>query len=172
MLLSNNMCVKMDLPNSMVVDILSPVFNEMSKWLQDSLEKSESGGYIVGYQHEKSRNITLEMISHPYLLDAKSRVEFKIRDIRHKIFLKKAKKRKSYYMGVWHTHPQYVPIPSQTDWKDWYETLKVDKTACEYVFFIIAGISEVRIWTGDFQTGKIYELKESLKEGDLYKKVK
>lgn len=172
MILSNNKCVKMDLPNSMVVDILSPVFNEISKWLQDSPEKSESGGYIVGYQHEKSRNITLEMISHPYLLDVKSRVGFKIRDIRHKIFLKKAKKRKSYYMGVWHTHPQNIPIPSQTDWKDWYETLKVDKTACEYVFFIIAGISEVRIWIGDFQTGKIFELKESVKEGGLYKKVK
>lgn len=38
-------------------------------------------------------------------------------------------------MGVWHTHPQTIPEPSNIDWDDWYETLKIDKTACEYIFF-------------------------------------
>ena len=162
----SNKCVKMILPNRKVVDILTPVAEEINKWLQDSLEKPESGGYIVGYQHQKTGNISLENVSHPYSLDVKTRVIFDIRDPRHNIFLKKAERKKSYYMGVWHTHPQTVPIPSNIDWDDWRETLLSDKTGSQYVFFLIAGTKELRIWVGDYMTGEITELEEATKDGD------
>ena len=58
-----NSCKKMKLPNGKVVDILSSVFEEISNWIQNSEEKKEAGGYIVGYQHSKTGNITLENIS-------------------------------------------------------------------------------------------------------------
>lgn len=99
----DNKCIKMLLPNKKVVDILPEVFLELKKWLQISTELPESGGYIVGYQHNETNNISLESISHPYPLDIKSRVRFDIKDPQHKIFLMKARLRKSYYMGVWHT---------------------------------------------------------------------
>ena len=102
-------CVKINLPNGKVVDVLNTVLDEISKWIQDDNMKQESGGYIVGYQHRESGNITLESVSHPFTLDIKSRVYFGIRDPRHKLFLRRSKKNKSYYMGVWHTHPQNVP---------------------------------------------------------------
>ena len=47
-------CVKLKLPNDKVVDVLSPVLKEMYQWIQDSNEKPESGGYIVGYQHKET----------------------------------------------------------------------------------------------------------------------
>ena len=103
--LSNN-CIKMKLPDGNVVDVLSPVLEEIEKWVQDDISKPESGGYIVGYQHKNTGNISLEAVSHPYLLDVKNRVRFDIKDPRHQHFLRKAKRNKSYYMGVWHTHPQ------------------------------------------------------------------
>jgi len=159
----------MKLPNQKVVDILTPVLEGICKWLQDSDEKPESGGYIVGYQHLKTRNISLESVSHPYALDGKSRVRFDIRDPRHKIFLKKAERKKSYYMGVWHTHPQTIPVPSSIDWDDWHETLLSDKTASQYVFFVIAGSQEMRVWVGDYETGEIIEIDEAQKnEEGLY----
>ena len=161
----------MKLPNEKVVDILSDVFVEMEKWIQTDIKSPESGGFIVGYKHSETGNITLENISHPYPLDMRSRICFNIIDSKHKSYLYKAEERKSYYMGVWHTHPQDVPEPSDVDWNDWYGTLKFDRTACEYVFFIIAGIDAVRVWVGDFRTNEITEIFESEKEGGLYKKV-
>ena len=37
----SNTCKKMKLPNGKVVDILSSVFEEMGKWLQDTREKKK-----------------------------------------------------------------------------------------------------------------------------------
>ena len=99
----NSKCVKIGLPNGKVVDVLSPVLDEICKWIQNDCSKPESGGYIVGYQHEHTGNVSLEAVSHPYLMDIKNRVRFDIRDPRHQLFLKKARRHKSFYMGVWHT---------------------------------------------------------------------
>lgn len=165
---NSNSCKKMKLPNGKVVDILSLVFEEMYKWLQDTAQKKEAGGYIVGYQHCETENITLERVSHPYRLDIRKKYLYSMRDPRHKIFLKKCVREKSFYMGVWHTHPQMVPEPSNIDWEDWYETLDVDRTGCEYVFFVIVGIKETRIWVGDFKEKNIVEILECKKVGGLY----
>lgn len=175
-----NKCVKIALPNGKVADILSRVTDEMKKWIQDTAEKPESGGYIVGYQHKDTGNISLEDASHPFFLDEKNRVRFAIRDPQHYLFLKKAKRQKSYYMGVWHTHPQCIPVPSAVDWEDWNATMNEDRTGCQYVFFIIAGIKEWRVWVGDYVTGKIVEVNECektsegiyMKEGQLWDEEK
>jgi len=163
-----NSCIKVKLPNGKVVDILSNVFEEIGNWVQDSWERPEAGGYIVGYQHKGTGNITLEDASHPYKLDERSRVRFTMRDPKHKIFLLSHKRKKSFYMGVWHTHPQIIPEPSSIDWQDWYGTLYVDKTGCEYVFFIIVGIQEIRIWVGDFENKKIVEVFECPQNNGIY----
>ena len=164
----SNTCKKMKLPNGKVVDILSSVFEEMEKWLKDTREKKEAGGYIVGYQHYETENITLEQISHPYKFDIQKPTFFSMKDPRHQYFLMKYKRKKSFYMGVWHSHPQMFPEPSLIDWRDWYGTLEVDRTGCEYVFFIIAGFRDVRIWVGDFKKKKIIEIFECKKVGGLY----
>ena len=78
---------------------------------------------------------------------------------------------KSYYMGVWHTHPQRIPEPSEVDWNDWYQTLREDKTGCNYIFFIIAGTHEARVWVGNFITMEILEIFECQKVEGIYKKV-
>lgn len=163
-----NSCKKMKLPNGKVVDILSSVFEEISNWIQNSEEKKEAGGYIVGYQHSKTGNITLENISIPYKFDKRTRFYFGMRDPRHQLFLLNQSREKSFYMGVWHTHPEINPEPSTIDWNDWDETLDVDRTGCNYIFFVIAGIHELRFWVGDFESKEIVEIFECKKVGDLY----
>lgn len=150
----------MRLPDGKVVDILDSVMEEICCWLQDDSLKPESGGYIVGYQHKDTGNISLEAVSHPYKFDVRRRTRFAIRDLRHRKFLAKAKGAMSYYMGVWHTHPQRIPVPSTIDWDDWNQTLELDKPGGEYIFFIIAGTEEIRIWAGDVRTRIISEIFE------------
>ena len=155
--------------NNKVVDILSAVFDEIYKWLQVENDKPESGGFIVGYQHKNSGNISLEDVSHPYALDRNNRVRFNIVDPHHKAFLKKASRKKSYYMGTWHTHPQTIPVPSSIDWEDWHASMLSDKTGSQFMFFIIAGTKEVRVWGGDLESGEINELFEAERnEEELY----
>ena len=91
-------------------------------------------------------------------------------DPAHKVFLLKEKRRKSYYMGVWHTHPQCTPVPSPTDWEDWKKTLETDKTASDYVFFLIAGTNGTRIWVGKPQDRTIVEIFECPKINEIYVK--
>jgi len=163
-------CIKMKLPNGKVVDILPEVFKEISKWIQNDDYTSEGGGFILGYRHEITGNISLEYVTYPQRLDILSRSCFKIKDPIHKIVLLKAQAKKSFYMGVWHTHPQTIPEPSSIDWDDWNDTLIKDKTPCEYVFFLIAGTECIRVWVGDFKEKNIVEIFEYEKEGDLYQK--
>jgi len=159
----------MILPNGRVVDILSPVLNEMYKWIQNEAAQPESGGYIVGYQHKSTGNVSLEAISVPGDQDIGNRIRFYIHDLKHQTFLKRASRRKSYYMGVWHTHPQSTPVPSSIDWEDWSATLTTDRTGCQYAFFIIAGTHEWRMWIGDFETKEIKEAFECPKGiDDIY----
>lgn len=161
-------CVKVSLPNGKTVDILGKVFEQLSDWIQEDVESVESGGFILGYKHKETGNISLEFITTPQPMDERTRLSFLLRDPRHSILLSRAKARKSYYMGVWHTHPQKAPVPSIIDWKDWHSTLQTDKTGCEYIFFLIAGSQEVKIWAGDLETKIIEEVFEVTKEGDLY----
>ena len=167
---NSNQCIKLNLPLEGTADVLTPVLQEMKKWIQDTADKPESGGYIVGYTHENSRNISLEQISHPFLFDERNRVRFKMKDPRHTLFLIKMARRQSYYMGVWHTHPQADPAPSSIDWNDWRKTLGVDSPAGRYMFFVIVGTERIRFWVGDTLDGSISEIYECPKDDSgLYK---
>lgn len=165
-------CIKMDLPNGHTVDFLPDIFEEILKWLQVEAYMLEAGGFLVGYRDSNSGNVSIDGLSQPYPLDIRNRIQFIIRDPQHRVFLNKSRSKKSFYMGVWHTHPQIIPEPSSIDWQDWRETVETDITACEYVFFLIAGTKGARVWVGDLKSKKITEIFECEKEGDLYKKAK
>lgn len=161
----------MKLPNGKVVDILPEVFEEISKWTQKENSDHESGGFILVYRHKSTGNISLEFVTTPQSGDISSRCRFTLRDIKHKLIIKKAQEQESYYMGLWHTHPQVIPNPSAIDINDWNDTLLKDKPACEYIFFFIAGMEVMRVWVGDIKNKDIIEIYECDKVGGIYKKV-
>lgn len=163
-------CVKYNLPDGGVLDILADVFEEIGKWIQLESNSPESGGYIVGYQHENTNNISLERVSNPGIEDVSSRGRFSLKDPKHYFFLTKQEMQKSFYMGVWHTHPEDIPTPSSIDWNDWTNSVKLEQSGSKYIFFVIAGRKETRIWAGDTMTGKIVELDECKKTEGIYMK--
>lgn len=163
-----NKCAKYILPDGRFIDVLTDVLDEMYQWLQFDDLSAESGGYIVGYQHNETKNVSLEKVSHPYQGDYRNRTRFTIRDPRHQLFLMKARIKKSYYMGVWHTHPQDNPTPSQTDWEDWRSSVDNEISGCGYIIFVIAGRRKVRIWAGDTKTKEIVEINECQKQDGIY----
>ena len=160
--------IKCELPNEETLDLSQEFINKIMSYRQFGAETPEAGGYLVGYQLINDSNYVLEDITTPYRLDLRNRYGFIIRDFRHKIHLMRLRKNGSFYMGVWHSHPQRIPEPSNIDINDWNETVKIDKTGCRYVFFIILGYTHFRIWCGDLVSNKIVEINEREKKGDIY----
>lgn len=161
-------CYKFLLPNAKVVDVLVDLMDDITQYLQSNHMSSESGGYILGYQHRETGNIVLESITTPQKDDFSNRIRFTIKDASHKKLLRLAHHKQSYYMGVWHTHPQGYPVPSSIDWHDWQQSVQSEKTGGDYVFYFIAGTEEFRIWVGDPIKHGIVEIYEVSKEGKLY----
>lgn len=159
--------IKCELPNGKTLDLSQKLINKLMRYRQFGIETPEAGGYLIGYQ-VTNNDFVLEDITTPYRLDLRNRYGFIIRDPRHKLRLIGLRKTSSFYMGVWHSHPQRIPEPSNTDINDWNETVKVDKTGCQYVFFVILGYTHFRIWCGDLLSNKIEELNECKKSGGIY----
>lgn len=165
-----NRCIKFDLPNGKTADLLLETMKSMTAWKQLDKQDPESCGFILGYKNNKTGNITLSDITTPQKEDYRTRILCKIKDNIHFYLLKKKAEKKNFYMGVWHTHPESTPTPSNVDWHDWREVLKNDKTGSEYAFFIIIGTCEFRIWVGNFDTKEIVEVSESEMKDSVYVK--
>lgn len=165
-----NRCIKLNLPDGRTIDLLSEMLNKMIFWKQKEYHTPESCGFILGYKNRKTHNITISDITIPQKEDYRTRLFCKLLDELHFEFLKCSVKKGNYYMGVWHTHPQNVPVPSQIDWNDWYDVLEKDKTADKYAIFIIIGIKEFRIWVGDCTTKEIIEIFEADSKEGIYQK--
>jgi len=161
-------CYKYHLPDGRILDVLAEVVHEISLWLQNAADMPEAGGYIVGHQHSRTRNVTLDLVTTPQPKDIRTRIRCEILDEAHFGFLERVKHRRSYYMGAWHTHPQKYPIPSSTDWKDWNATIEANKTNCGYIFFLIAGTKSFEIWAGEIKSKKITKLDECYIEQGFY----
>lgn len=161
-------CFKFKTGSGQIIDITPNVIENVLPYLQKTKTDDEACGYVVGYKNNSTHNITLNSTSLPGAEDYRTRIFCKLKDVAHKIFLKRQESEKNYYMGTWHTHPQNIPIPSLIDIKEWEDTLKSDKTGCEYAFFLIFGVDEFRVWYGDYKTKRILELKEIKRINDLY----
>ena len=163
-------CVKFDLPDGSTVDILTDVLQGMMEWIQEEDNQPEACGFVLGYQNYYTHNITLSDITIPQANDKRTRFFCKLIDSIHFDLLKRNKQKKNFYMGVWHTHPQNIPVPSVVDLNDWKEILKKDKTASNYAFFIILGKTEFRVWVGDFGAQNIVEIQEAKIQNGIYVK--
>ncbi len=155
-----NQLIKFALPNRKVLDINDQVLSQISKYTQDDLNSNESGGLLIGYTHINSKSIIIETITEPQLKDIGSRFSFSRKDTKHFRILNIFKKSKSDYLGTWHTHPQDIPVPSNTDINDWNDCLCRESTSNGYILFLIWGRKDFRLWAGDIKTKKIYELDE------------
>lgn len=115
----------------------SSVLAVICAYRQDSREKHEAGGTLMGYRSGKHLHVLHATVPMP--LDKSSRISFERLDPGHQRAVTKAwevSRGRIDYLGDWHTHPQVNPSPSGTDYTEW---AKLGSTLKKSLFFVIVG---------------------------------
>ena len=139
------------------------VILKMKEFRQNAFWKKEAGGILLGSYIIESNDIIIDLISTPLLGDKQTRFSFFRKSKRHQKIINKVWHESNgtlNYLGEWHTHPEFLPSPSNTDLKDWKRKLKQDKFYGNYLYFIIVGIEEIFVWEGCKSTYNINKLQK------------
>lgn len=137
--------------DKITIKVSKYVINKMMKFIQDTFDKPESGGILIGYYFQNN-SFSITDITTPTSHDISSRFNF-IRIIKSvQSPLKRLFKEsggKKIYLGEWHTHPENIPSPSNLDKKSILDQLKFNQLNSDVIFMIIIGhkgfyISSVR----------------------------
>ncbi|MEM6719180.1 MAG: Mov34/MPN/PAD-1 family protein [Bacteroidota bacterium] len=123
----------------------------MKSFIQDTSQKTEAGGVLLGRFIIDSKNIVIDKVTVPMIGDERSRHKFIRGEKMHQRVITNAWKKSigtCNYLGEWHTHPQEYPTPSSQDIKNWKEILSTRTFSSQYLYFIIIGTKEIRIWEG------------------------
>lgn len=138
--------IRFELEN-IVIKIADKVLDQMLQFKQNTDDKSESGGILLGYYIDDS-TFTITDITTPTNFDKSSRYNF----LRTKLSAQKAINKlfkessgKKIYLGEWHTHPEDIPSPSQIDKKSIKEQFRLNKLNSSVIFMIIIGNSGLNI---------------------------
>lgn len=153
-----------NLSNGGVIEISKAVAEKLKYFKQDTLDKNEAGGVLLGRFIKGSKNIIIDYITTPLLGDKATRTTFKRSHMNHQYHIFKhwiTSKGTCHYLGEWHTHPEKTPNPSNIDLKEWKRKLLNDKFSHSYLFFVIVGIEEIKLWEGDRKTLDVKQLKSN-----------
>ena len=129
-------------------DILASIF----PYAQDSWNKPESGGVIMGRYIKDYEDIVVDKITLPMPGDKSTRFSFFRNRKSHQKIIDREWEASCFtctYLGEWHTHPEPSPTPSFVDKNDWKRKMKQDVFDSDYLFFMIVGTSEIRLWEGN-----------------------
>lgn len=132
----------------------------MLAFVQNARPKREAGGVLLGRYIRESPDIVIDEVTVPMIGDRRRRYSFYRDRQRHQKAIDQAWQETegtSTYLGEWHTHPEDIPIPSDTDVKNWKCRLKEDIFSGNALYFIIIGIENLRIWEGS-KSSLSYEL--------------
>jgi len=128
------------------------VFDVMARFAQYGPKEPESGGIILGKVIGAELHFT--NLSTPTELDKRSRFNFE----RHRISAQAvidyefyASRGQKTYFGEWHTHPEDVPTPSQTDLVMIREQYQKNEKRVDFLFLLIRGLTQTYL---GLQTGK------------------
>ncbi|MDO5636496.1 MAG: Mov34/MPN/PAD-1 family protein [Myroides sp.] len=122
------------------ISLSNKVVSVFKKYIQNDVKKPEAGGIITGKVYEKL--VEVLNCSEPTILDQRSRYNFSrsyksAQKYINKIF--NESKGEEIYLGEWHTHPEDIPIPSNTDIKSFNKTLNKNILNSNIHFMIIVG---------------------------------
>lgn len=122
------------------------VINIFTDYKQLKSRSKESGGILLG-QTEKNK-FYITRVSLPNKFDKQSRYSFvRNKDIAQIIsdFEYFNSEKKTIYLGEWHTHPEPIPTPSNTDLSMIKEEFKKAKNIQNFLFLVIQGQKELYI---------------------------
>lgn len=130
--------------------------------VQDTKQKKESGGILLGQVVDKTIYIT--KVSIPNRFDKAGRYKF-VRNkkaaqviIDHEFINSSSK---TIYLGEWHTHPENSPSPSDIDIKMLKQQFKNNRINEKYLLIIIRGLQEIYIalYDGNNFESKLVDLR-------------
>jgi len=137
------------------LEISNHALSRMLAFVQDTRCKPEAGGVLIGRYIRNSPDIVIDEVTVPMAGDRKQRFSFWRSRQPHQQALDRSWLESggtSTYLGEWHTHPENIPIPSDTDIKNWQARLKKDIFSGDSLFFIIISIKILRVWQGNKKT--------------------
>ncbi|OQP45119.1 hypothetical protein A4D02_34720 [Niastella koreensis] len=149
------------LSNDGRIKLSSNVLITMDGFIQREETTPESGGVLLGRFIKYSKDIVIDKISVPMKDDICTRYSFKRLSLGHQKMIDEEwtqSKGTCNYLGEWHTHPEEFPIPSNVDTRNWKRKLKSDVFSARFLYFIIVGMTEIKIWEGDRRTLEIKQL--------------
>ncbi len=109
----------------------------------------EAGGVLLGRHLLDSHDVVVDEVSTPQNSDRRSRFGF-FRSSKHEQVARQRwlkENSTSAYLGLWHTHPERDPTPSDVDQRDWKQAVAGDTYEGTRLFFPIVGTHCIRIWT-------------------------
>lgn len=126
-------------------------------------EKSalEAGGVLLGRFISNSKDIIIDKVSIPMKGDKRERFRFFRSEGSHQRIIRETwgeSAGKCNYLGEWHTHPEDYPTPSRIDKENWKALLSKGFFSSLYLYFVIVGREETRVWEGNKRTLKIKRL--------------
>lgn len=130
------------------IKIDNRVLAKMRRYIQASTADLEAGGVLMGREPVDGGLIVVDLITTPLPKDRRSRTSFERRDQGHlRSYERQNRMCNIYaYIGEWHTHPQYVPSPSDKDLNNWRYIWSIDD-ARPVQYHVIAGITRIGLWS-------------------------
>lgn len=131
------------------LEISVPALTQMLTFIQNTSRKKEAGGVLLGRYILENSDIVIDDITVPMRGDRRGRFDFFRHFFRHQEVIDQtwlSTKGTTTYLGEWHTHPESIPTPSNTDLKNWKRQLQENILSGDELYFIILGIDALRIW--------------------------
>lgn len=139
------------------VEISGDVLEITKRYRQFKKNQHEAGGILLG--QIKDNFVYVLRASIPNVFDKASRYSFdrdrKIAQIIVDYEFTNSKNR-TIYLGEWHTHPEPIPIPSQTDKKMIMDQFKYNNLNEAFVLLLIQGTEG--IYLGKYDGDKIVSI--------------
>lgn len=144
-----------------MLEIKNSVIEKISKYKQIDIKDREAGGILIGRKMLDSNNYIIDICTEPQKYDKRERYSFlRSKKIHQEILdeLWEESGATKSYLGEWHTHPENDPTPSSKDLIEWKKLLFNQTKEVEFLFFIIVGIKNIRVYRGVTFSGEIKSL--------------
>nr|USN27217.1 hypothetical protein [synthetic construct]VVV03660.1 hypothetical protein AW0309160_01043 [Aliivibrio wodanis] len=127
--------------NDLSVDVPDHVISTWNRYRQTECQ-TEACGFIIGGYIPNSRTIVIDDCTTPGLMDIRRRTSYQLRDKKHSAAVLSAYHKTNGYsnfLGIWHTHPEPHPTPSNIDLSDWKRRMLENRTLIPAFIFAIIG---------------------------------
>lgn len=131
------------------------VVTQMRHYVQDTTDKKEAGGVLLGRFILDCSDVVVDQITVPLQEDRRGRFRFFRSAWKHQQLIFRVWRRSKgtcNYLGEWHTHPESDPFPSALDLQTWRQKLSKDRFDSDVLYFVIVGTEKINAWQGNRHT--------------------